>query len=132
MSPSQVNEAKTANIFYSTIRRRSKIDVAKFKVGDNVRLAVQKDLFEKSYIINWSDRIYKIKRVLKTRPIVYIVADHKGKIHKGKFNEQELQKQKTKEWRVEKVLDTKIVNGKTYEYVKWIDYPDSYNSLIEA
>ena len=60
------------------------------------------------------------------------MADDKGKIHKGKFYEQELQKHKTKEWRVEKVLDTKIVNGKTYEYVKWIDYPDSYNSWIEA
>ncbi len=103
----------------------------KFKVGDDVRLAVQKDQFEKSYIINWSDKVYKIKRVLKTRPIVYIVA-YKGKIHIGKFYEQELQKQKTNEWRVEKILDTKIVNGKKLEYVKWIEHPSSENSWIEA
>ena len=118
------------NLYYKKLETLGE-QQPKFKVGDNVRLAVQKDQFEKSYIINWSDKVYKIKRVLKTRPIVYIVA-YKNKIHKGKFYEQELQKVKTDEWRVEKILDTKIINGKKFEYVKWIEHPASENSWIEA
>ena len=53
----------------------------KFKVGEKVRLAVKKDQFEKSYVINWSDRIYTIKQVLTTRPITYIVENDKGEVH---------------------------------------------------
>ena len=65
-----------------------------FKVGDKVRLAVQKDKFEKAYIINWSDKIYTVKEIKNTKPFTYIVEDDKGKVHKGSFYEQELQKNK--------------------------------------
>ena len=101
---------------------------AKFKVGEKVRLAVQKDLFEKSYIINWSDKIYTIKTIKNTLPITYIVKDDKGKVHKGSFYEHDLQRTKIDKFRVEKVLDWKEEKGKRYGLVKWMDYDDSYNS----
>ena len=53
----------------------------KFSVGMKVRLAVKKDRFEKSYIINWSDKVYTVKQVLATRPVTYIVEDDKGEVH---------------------------------------------------
>ena len=104
----------------------------KFKVGTKVRLAVEKDLFEKAYIINWSDKIYSIKQVLDTRPVTYIVEDDRGVEHKGKFYEQELQKTTTDTYRVEKVLRYKTEKGKRYALVKWMDYDSSYNSWISA
>jgi hypothetical protein len=104
----------------------------KFKVGTKVRLAVEKDLFEKAYIINWSDKIYSIKQVLDTRPVTYIVEDDKGVEHKGKFYEQELQKTTVDTYRVEKVLRYKTEKGKRYALVKWMDYDSSYNSWISA
>ena len=96
----------------------------------NVRLAVKKDLFEKSYIINWSDKVYSIKRVLATRPITYIVEDDKGKEHKGTFYEQELQQVKTDVFRIQKILRYKKIKGEKYAFVRWMDYDSSYNSWI--
>ena len=60
-----------------------------------MRLAIQKDMFEKAYIINWSGRVYTVKEIKNTFPFTYIVQDQNGKQHKGSFYEQELQKRKT-------------------------------------
>ena len=98
----------------------------KFQIGDKVRLGVKKDLFEKSYVINWSDKIYTIKRVFATRPITYKVEDDKGVEHKGKFYEQDLQKTKVDEFRIQKVLKKK----KNSALVRWVDYDSSYDSWI--
>jgi hypothetical protein len=104
----------------------------KFKVGDEVRLAVKKDLFEKSYIINWSDRRYKIKEVLATRPITYTVQDEEGNTHKGRFYEQELQKTSDlNDFRVQKILKYKTVKGKRYALVKWMEYDKSTWEPVE-
>ena len=100
----------------------------KYKVGDKVRLAVLKDTFEKSYIINWSDRIYTIKKVKNTLPYTYIVQDDRGKVHKGSFYEQDLQKTEVDIFRIDKIIDWKTEKGKRYGLVKWMDYDDSYNS----
>ena len=102
----------------------------KFKVGMKIRLAVQKDRFEKSYIINWSDKVYTIKQVLATRPITYIVEDDKGEQHRGKFYEQELQEVKADTFRIRKILKYKTEKGKKYAFVQWMDYDSSYNSWV--
>lgn len=102
----------------------------KFKVGVKVRLAVKKDHFEKSYIINWSDRVYTIKQVLVTRPITYIVENDKGEQHKGKFYEQELQQVKVDTFRIQKILKYKTEKGEKYAFVRWMDYDSSYNSWV--
>ena len=98
----------------------------KFQLGDKVRLGVKKDLFEKSYVINWSDRIYTIKRVFATRPVTYKVVGDKGVEHKGKFYEQDLQKTKVDEFRIQKVLK----KNKHSALVRWMDYDSSYDSWV--
>ena len=109
----------------------------KFKEGEWVRLAVKKDHFEKSYVINWTDRVYRVKQVLTTRPITYIVEDEDGKKHKGRFYEQDLQKTADlKVFRVQKILKYKTVGsrgrgrGKRYALVKWIGYDNDKNSWV--
>ena len=104
---------------------KGKLAVPKFKVGERVRIAIQKNLFEKAYIINWSDRIYKIKKIQKTRPRTYIVVDLNGKQHKGSFYTEDLQKNKDERFRIQKVLKYKTINGKRYGLVKWIGYDRS-------
>ena len=100
----------------------------KFKLGDKVRLAVQKNKFEKAYIINWSDRVYTVKQVLKTRPPTYKVEDERGVIHAGSFYEQELQKNKEKRFRIQKILKYKTEKGKRYALIRWIGYDSSWDS----
>ena len=43
-----------------------------------MRLAIQNDLIKKAYIINYMDKVYKIKEVKDTSPVTYIVVDDQG------------------------------------------------------
>ncbi len=114
------------NLYHKKVKPNQR--TPKFKVGDQVRLAVQKDKFEKAYIINWSDRVYSIKEVKNTLPYTYVVADERGIVHKGRFYEQELQRNQDQRFRVEKVLEWKTTKGKKKGLVKWIGYDSSWNS----
>ena len=95
---------------------------------NGVTFAIIKDKFEKSCVINWSDRLYFIKQALATRPLTYIVEDDQGNQHKGTFYEQELQANHDQCFRIEKILRYKTEKGKRYALVKWIGYDSSYNS----
>ena len=86
--------------------------------------------FEKAYMINWSDKVYRIKQVLATRPVTYTVENDRRGQHKDTFYQQELQKVKAKEFRIQKILKYKTENRKKYAFVKWIDYDSSYNSWV--
>ena len=124
------------NLYYKKVKTLLNIPQTsrkpKFHVGEKVRLAVQKDLFEKSYIINWSDRIYTIKEVKNTLPYTYTVEDERGVEHKGRFYESELQKNNDERFRIEKVSDWKTEKGKRYGLIKWIGYDDTHNSWEPA
>ena len=118
-------------MYYKKVKENLK--APKYKVGDKVRLAIKKDKFEKAYIINWSDRVYTINKVLNTIPHTYTVQDERGRQHKGTFYEQELQANKDQRFRIQEILKYKTEKGKRYGLVKWIGYDDSENTweLVE-
>jgi hypothetical protein len=102
----------------------------KFKVGDTVRISRVKGLFEKGYLPNWSEQVYKIVKVKQTTPITYVISDLKDVVIKGSFYEQELQKTNQQVFRIEKVLKKKTVKGKQYGLVKWIGYNNDFNEWL--
>ncbi len=102
----------------------------KFEVGDTVRISRVKGLFEKGYLPNWSEQIYKIIEVKQTNPVTYIIADLKDEIIKGSFYEQELQKTDQQVYRIEKVLRKKKINGKQFGLVKWVGYNNDFNEWL--
>ena len=89
MAPSEVKATKTANLFYSTVRVRT--DEAKFKVGDKVLMFGKKKEFQKEYQEKWLTEIFKVKKVLKTIPVTYILEDEKGEEIDGSFYDTEIQ-----------------------------------------
>ena len=101
----------------------------KYEVGDKVRISIKKDIFEKGFTINWSDKIYTITEVLNTLPPTYKIKDDREEI-KGTFYEQELQKTSEDTFRIEKVLRWKKQDGKRIARVKWKGYDSSYNSWV--
>jgi len=52
---------------------------AKFKVGDLVRVSKYKTVFEKSYTPNWTIEVFKIVKVQRTNPVIYLLEDYRGK-----------------------------------------------------
>ena len=65
MAPNEVtwhNRKKVFKTMYPHINDRI---TCRLKVGDKVRVALRKDIFEKGYTQNWSDEIFIIKRVFQ-------------------------------------------------------------------
>ena len=64
----------------------------KFKVSDRVRISKYKNNFTKVYTLNWSEKVFVIKRIKNTMPLIYVVSGLNGEKSVGTFCEKELQK----------------------------------------
>ena len=126
------NYSKTFDALYPTPQKLKRKN-AKFKIGDTVRLARKKDLFEKGFTTNWTEEQFTINKVLHTRPWTYKVVDKNNEEVHGSFYEEELQKSKQAVYRIEKLLKKRTnKQGKTEIYVKWKGYSNSFNSWIST
>ena len=60
----------------------------KFKVGDDVRISMYKNIFAKGYTPNWSEEVFVVNKVQKTVPWTYLINDLSGEDIKGSFYEK--------------------------------------------
>jgi hypothetical protein len=101
-------------------------------VDDYVRVTKGATTFDRGYTPNWTTEIFRVQAVLdQERPIVYRVKDLNEESVAGTFYEKELQKVKLPtEFKIEKILK-KRKRGRAREmFVKWMGYPDSFNSWV--
>ena len=122
----KINENNIKNIH--NFERTKKL--SKFKIGDRVRLSLEKNIFEKSYETNWTQEIFVIYDIKYSNVPYYYLKDLNNKKLEGTFYEQELQKtdmKKTDLHIIEKILRKK---GDKY-FVKWLGYDSSFNSWID-
>ena len=63
----------------------------KFKTGDYVRIALEKDIFEKGYTPNWSKEVYIIDQVILKVPPLYTIKTIEDEKLESKFYTEELQ-----------------------------------------
>ena len=98
----------------------------KFSIDDNVRITKKKGIFDKGYTPNWTEEIFTVSEVRYTDPITYKLKDLNGEEIKGSFYEQELQKTTQEMFRIEKIIRRKGDKS----LVKWVGYPDEFNSWI--
>ena len=78
-----------------------------FKVGDHVRIPKCKNIFDKGYTQNWSDKVFLISKIKNIVQWTYVISDLNGELITGTFYEKELQKTSQKKYRVEKVIKRK-------------------------
>ena len=118
----KINENKIKQ-FYN-FEKTNKI--AKFKIGDHVRISLNKNIFEKSYETNWTEEIFVIYDIKYSNVPYYYLKDLNDEKLDGTFYEQELQKTNLTLYVIEKIIKTK--NDKLF--VKWRGYNNSFNSWI--
>lgn len=99
----------------------------KFRVGDKVRITKKKGIFEKGYMPRWTEEVFTVSQLQYTDPPTYKITDYNGDEIKGTFYEQELQKSNQEIYRIEKVIHK---HGNK-SLVKWIGYPESFNSWVD-
>ena len=104
---------------YINVKKETNDKNPKFKVGDHVRISMYKNIFAKSYMANWFEEIFVIRKIENTVPWTYVIF--------GTFYEQELQDARQNEYRIEKVIKKKVDKL----YVKWKGYNSSFNSWID-
>ena len=121
----KINENKIKNIYNFEITKKA----GKFKIGDRVRISLEKNIFEKGYETNWTQEIFVIYDIKCSNvPYYYLKGLNNEKLD-GTFYEQELQKTDMKKddlYTIEKILKT----NKNKVYVKWRGYDSSFNSWI--
>lgn len=104
--------------------------IDKKKIGQTVRRVYQKKPFDKSYYPNWTDQTFSIKtRSSDTKPL-YKVQDERHNISKERFYSDQIQDINATQYRVEKILKTRLYKGQKQCLVKWLNYPQAYNSWI--
>ena len=62
----------------------------------HLRISKRKKKFAKGYVLNWSEKVFQIKKVKNTVPWTYVISDFNGEEIVGTFYEKELQKNKPK------------------------------------
>ena len=129
MTPKEASEKKNESTVWHNLGNDvySAAAIPKFKVGDRVRITVKKSIFEKGYTPRWTEEVFTISKVQDTDPPTYKISDFNGEEIQGTFYEQELQITKQEIFRIEKVIRRKGNKA----FVKWLGYPDSFNSWVD-
>jgi len=130
MTPVEASEKKNENKVWLNLYDDRIYDQEikpKFRVGDKVRITKKKGLFEKGYTPRWTEEVFTVSAVQYTDPITYKIVDLNGEEIQGTFYGEELQKTSQEIFRIEKVIKRKGERS----LVKWVGYPDSFNSWVD-
>jgi hypothetical protein len=135
MRPVDVNATHVPSIFarvYGKFLGSSRHRIIEPKT--NVRVSKTKKLFEKGYLPNWTrERFVVDATVKKAGKSVYKLKDRLGEEIEGTFYPEEIQVvTEGGLFKIEKILKTRTVKGKKEHLIKWLDYPEKFNSWIKA
>jgi hypothetical protein len=105
-----------------------------YKIGDTVRIAIQKGKFARGYKEQSNLEIFRIYDVKKSTkiPMYFLETYDKSEKIKGGFYEFELTKVNSDVFRIEKILKTRKCGGITQHFVRWKGFNPSYDSWINA
>lgn len=108
MAPNKVNDSNSNLVRQRLDVSKTSIAKPKFTIGDWVRISKYKNIFEKGYIMNWTEELYQVVKVKNTVPKTYELQDELGSPVLGSFYELEMQKSKIPDYfRIEKILQKK-------------------------
>ena len=141
MSPQEADRPENENhiraIFHQRfyergMHRRTSLPL---KVGDLVRVKTEAKKISSStrgYAEQFHGKYYKIRRINRTLPIaLYYLRDFDtGDLIEGGFYKEELQLQRGDEYRIERVLNRRVRNGRREMLVKWKYFGDRWNEWI--
>ena len=135
-APTSVNNQNAETIWKNLYNTSPSVKATKFKfdVGDTVRISMTTRPFRKGYLPSWTTELFTISARIPRRPPVYKLKDYDGEELEGTFYEQELQRVVKSDdlYQVEKVLRKRKKWGKTEYFVKWVGYPDKFNSWVRS
>ena len=90
MAPNEVTWENREKVFKTMFPKIDSVVKCNLKRGDKVRVALQKEIFEKGFTQNWSEDIFTISNVFQKNGVCwYRIKDEKGNIYpKAKYFHQ--------------------------------------------
>jgi hypothetical protein len=132
MPPAKVTRKLAKSLWWKLYRPKKplKIKPYKLRVGDYVRISFLKNTFSREYDQRWSGELFTIVGRYRSQGIpLYVLKDYSGEEVEGSFYTEELQKIHPDDvFKVEKILKKRTRGGKKEVLVKWLRWPDKYNS----
>jgi hypothetical protein len=103
---------------------------AKYEVGDTVRISKEKKAFQKGYLPQFTNEIFKIDAVKTSKdPPNYRIVDQKGEEIVGKFYNEEFSKavpETLSTYEIEKVIKTRMRAGRPEYLVKFKNHTNPH------
>ncbi len=116
--------------------KKTPVSVYSYKIGDAVKLAISKYVFQREYSQKWTSEVFFIShRYTRENIQLYRVKDFNNKDIEGAFQVEELQKVHVTddtEYKIEAILGRKTINRVKYVFVKWQNYTNDFNSWVKA
>jgi transposase InsO family protein len=133
MSPNEVTYQNEDEV-YRTLYKKRPISGKKLKQGDLVRISEKRHIFEKGYLPNFTEEVFKVAKVISNHtPHRYELEDLSGERIDGRFAPEEIQetiKGPDNLWKIEKIIrQVKRADG-VYYFIKWRGFPDKFNSFV--
>lgn len=107
-------------------------------LGATVRLSKFKTIFDKGYLPNWTTEEFKVTGAQhqgdRASKRVYKLTDKLGEEIQGRFYKpeiQEISENPDKEYKIERVIKKRKIDGDTELLVKWQGLPDKLNSWVK-
>jgi Integrase core domain len=109
MPPNEVSEKNEKQLLDTVYKYKSAAGEPKYKEGDTVRVSNKKFVFNKGYYFQWSTELFKIEKIYRKHPVMYVLSNLDGnETIKGAFYEPEIQKTEQPDvYLVEKILQRK-------------------------
>ena len=137
MAPSEVKYENMSSVLVNIRKSHPQVRVgySPFKVGSKVRISRAKGTFEKGSTSNFTQEIFTVRKVKKTpQGYVYRLKDWSGEEITSIFYQNELvHAVEPSLYKIEKILKTRVDKrtGVKEYFVKWLGYPNKFNSWIE-
>lgn len=137
MSPSKVtklNEKKIWNRVYGKSAAAPSLPHKPLTQNETVRISKSKTAFDKGYLPNWTEELFKVKDSVPNRKRVYKLTDFAKEDIAGSFYPEEIQviNKDNDIYLVEKVLKRRSGNSGDEVFVKWKGWPNKFNSWIRS
>ena len=138
MAPNDVSEENETQVWMNLYWPEGKTKPIHFRyeVGDYVRLSYLRRAFQREYDQRWTGEVFiTIRRYKRGGLPIYKVKDFNGKDLEGTFYQSELQKVTIKDdqlWKIDKILKQRRRKNKTEYFVRWLHWPNSFNSWVDA